>query len=159
MNFLCVADVVAPQLAEVAEGGFMDILNSISNFGILVVIGAVAVIFLTKVLNHLLQQNTTIMDTVTKKLDEIINSVHTNQANLIDSLSSHNSHNNTMMNIQSKDLEDIKQTLDILRILINEIEDRTVSIDEKLGVVKIIKPKPNTTPSPEVSEEVTEDTE
>lgn len=148
MISLCVAEVTSNPI-NVADGGFMDILESISNFGILVVIGGIAVIFLTKVLNHLLSQNTTIMDTVTKKIDEIIASIHTNQANLIDALGSHNSHNNTMMNLQQKDLEELKETLHILRVLINEIEDRTVSIDEKLGVVKIIRPNQE---SDEISE-------
>lgn len=114
------------------NNSFIEVISAISDFGVLLVIGGIVIIFLYKVLNNSIKQTEMLTNNVSVTLNSIMEASRANQAVLIESINSHNSSMNNMITRLEKNVDELRATVDIMRMLLNEVEDRTITIDNRL---------------------------
>lgn len=104
-----------------------SMVEAISNFGIMLIIAAVIVIFLARVLNSMLARDEALISSLVPKLEEMGKQISALQSSVNDVISSHNSKSVQGLRDLSRDNEDIIREINYTK---KEIKDLQYSVNE-----------------------------
>ena len=105
-----------------------ELIQQVSDLGVLVCIGAIVLVFIVKILDFLITQAKTVSNSITPKLNSVLTILSTIKTEIVGTVTAHNTNaSNTFVKILSK-LDDIERKLD----RVEDINQRLVMNQEMI---------------------------
>lgn len=105
-----------------------ELIQQVSDLGVLVCIGAIVLVFIVKILDFLITQAKTVSNSIIPKLNSVLTILSTIKTEIVGTVTAHNTNvSNTFVKILSK-LDDIERKLD----RVEDINQRLVMNQEML---------------------------
>lgn len=112
-----------------AATGFSDIIRAIGDFGIMIVVSAAAIFVLVRVLSIMVDQVKTTYESVVPSIHEVKEECNEIKANLLQSLTNHNT-------ASQKNLYELKVDLQTITKHLDQLAQKVDSIESDIKIIK-----------------------